>query len=362
MIEGREAIMKIRIFKAAMAVALVAGLCGACVGGYRYYASGRFLVSTDDAYVKADYTIVAPKVSGYVADVPVDDNQTVAAGSVLVRIDDRDFRTALAQAEADVGTAKAEIAAIDARTELQRAVVHQAEAGVAADRAALDFAKQDYERYRKLLGTGYGTAQRAQKAESEFRGKTAFLQRAESGLAAARRQIEVLKTERAKADTVLAHAVSVIEQARQNLDYTIIRAPISGTVGARSVRVGQYVQAGTQLMAVVPLASAYVVANFKETQLAEISVGQRATVQVDGLDGTTIEGRVDSISPASGLEFSLLPPDNATGNFTKIVQRVPVKISLDADARLGLRAGMSVTATVDTKPAAGAQPAAVAAR
>jgi membrane fusion protein (multidrug efflux system) len=343
--------MKISVKKAALAAALATGTIAAGGWGYHYYTSGRFLVSTDDAYVKADTTTIAPKVSGYVSAVLVDDNQRVEAGTVLARIDDRDFQTAFDQAEADVATAKADIAEIAARIELQQANIRQAKAKVSADRAALEFARQDHARYRDLLRTGYGTAQRAQKASAEFREKSAMLERDLSAVAAAERQIEVLNTERAKAEAVLKHKTSAFEQARLNLEYTVIRAPIGGTVGARSVRVGQYVQAGTQLMAVVPLAAVYVVANFKETQLADVHSGQRASVEVDGLDGAAVAGHVDSLSPASGLEFSLLPPDNATGNFTKIVQRIPVKIAITADGPLAgrLRPGMSVTAVIDTK-------------
>jgi membrane fusion protein (multidrug efflux system) len=341
-----------------LAIALAVGTGLAGIGAYRYVTTGRFLIATDDAYVKADVTAIAPKVSGYVSEVLVDDNQPVKAGAVLARIDDRDFQTALAQAEANVATARADISGIDARVDLQKAVIAQAEASVAADQAALEFARQDRERFRKLMHTGFGTVQRAQQTDAAFRTKSAVLQRDESALAAARRQVEVLRADRDRAAAVLDQKTGALEQARLNLSYTTIRAPIAGTVGARNVRVGQYVQAGTQMMAVVPLQSVYVVANFKETQLADVRKGQRATVEIDGLDGAAVEGKVDSLAPASGLEFALLPPDNATGNFTKIVQRIPVKIALTPGAALAgrLRPGMSVTATVDTKPSAHTTP------
>jgi membrane fusion protein (multidrug efflux system) len=346
--------IKRRAMRSGLAIALAVGAGLSGFEAYRYVTTGRFLVATDDAYVKADVTAIAPKVSGYVSEVLVDDNQPVKAGAVLARIDDRDFQTALTQAEANVATARADIAGIDARVDLQKAVIAQAEASVAADQAALEFARQDRKRYRDLMHTGFGTVQRAQQTDANFRTKSAVLQRDESALAAARRQIAVLGADRGRAAAVLDQKIGALEQARLNLGYTTIRAPIAGTVGARNVRVGQYVQAGTQMMAVVPLQSVYVVANFKETQLAGVRKGQRATVEIDGLDGASVEGKVDSLAPASGLEFALLPPDNATGNFTKIVQRIPVKIALAPDSALAgrLRPGMSVTATVDTKPSA----------
>ena len=343
---------KISAKKALLAAALASSVIAGSIEGYRYYETGRFLISTDDAYLKADSTTIAPKVSGYIATVLVDDNQAVEAGAILAWIDDRDYQTALAQAQADVDTAQADIAGIDARIDLQLAMVKQAEASVAAGQAGLKFAKQDSDRYQSLQKSGYATVQRVQQTSADLSTKTANLQRDEQGLNAARHQVEVLRTDRIRAGTVLEQKNALLDQARHNLDYTVIKAPISGTVGARSVRPGQYVQAGTQLMAVVPLQSVYVVANFKETQLARMSENQSVTVEVDGLGGAKIQGTVDSLSPASGQEFSLLPPDNATGNFTKIVQRVPVKIVFAANQPFAgrLRPGMSVTAIIDTKP------------
>ena len=200
------------------------------------------------------------------------------------------------------------------------------------------------------MKSGYGTVQRAQQADATLREKTAQLQHGQSGLLAAQKKIDVLTTERAKAVAQLDHARAVAQQAALNLSYTVITAPVDGTVGARSLRVGQYVQAGTQLMAVVPLDAVYVVANFKETQLTHVRKGQPVDIRIDGFRGTRLSGHVDSLAPASGLEFALLPPDNATGNFTKIVQRIPVKIVLDEHGLAGLlRPGMSVEPTIDTK-------------
>jgi membrane fusion protein (multidrug efflux system) len=335
--------------------AIGAGVAGLLVAGgvygYGYWTTGRFLESTNDAYVQADYTIIAPKVSGYIAEVMVDDNQPVKTGQVLAKIDDRDFSTALAQAQADVEAAEASIRNIDAQLALQEASVDQASADIASAEAGVTFAKQDHSRYQDLMKTGYGTVQRAQLANADLQQQTALLQHDRAALVAAQKQIEVLKTQRSEADAQLAHNQAVAQQATLNLSYTTITAPIDGVVGARSLRTGQYVQAGTQLMALVPLQASYVVANFKETQLTEMRDGQPATIEVDSFPGALIHGRIDSLAPASGLEFSLLPPDNATGNFTKIVQRIPVKIVLDSnDPLVGLlRVGMSVEASIDTK-------------
>jgi membrane fusion protein (multidrug efflux system) len=346
--------------RAALALALLASTAGSGWFGYDYWTYGRFLVSTDDAYVKADYTSVAPKVSGYIAEVLVGDNQPVKSGQVLARIDNRDFRTALDRARADVAAAQASVRNFDAQLNLQEAEIRQAAAAIVATQASLSFARDDAARYRDLARTGSGTVQRAQQTEAARDTLTAQLQRDVAGFASAQRKIQVLQTARDEAAAQVQRAQAAESQAELNLGYTTIVAPVDGTVGARSLRVGQYVSAGTQLMAVVQLHAAYVVANFKETQLVNVRPGQPVRVNVDGLPGARINGRVDSVSPASGLEFALLPPDNATGNFTKIVQRIPVKIVLDDVASAGvLRAGMSVVPTIDTKGwAAGSQVAA----
>ena len=340
-----------------LALALLAGTAVAGHFVYDYWTTGRFLVSTDDAYVKADYTTVAPKVSGYVAEVLVRDNEPVKTGQVLAHIDDRDFRAALAQAQADVAAADAAVRNFDAQIDLQQAEIAQAVAGVAATRASLAFAQADANRYHDLAGTGFGTVQRAQQTEAAREQVTSQLQRDQASVLAAQRKVAVLVTAKAQAAAQAEHARAVEQQAELNLGYTAITAAMDGTVGARTLRVGQYVTAGTQLMAVVPVHAAYVVANFKETQLVGVHPGQPVNVAVDGQPGLTFAGHVDSISPASGLEFALLPPDNATGNFTKIVQRIPVKIVFDAASQVDrLRAGMSVEPIIDTKPAAVQQP------
>jgi len=341
------------IKRAALVLALAVGAAGAADLGYGYLTTGRYLESTDDAYVKADSTIVSPKVSGYLAEVLVGDNQSVKAGQVLARIDDRDFRTALNQAHADVAGAEAAVRNLDAQIALQQPIIAQETADVAAAEANLQFAREEQARYDGLMKSGSGTIQRAQQTDAALREKMAQLQHGKSGLVAAEKKVEVLTTDRAKAVAQLDRARAVEAQAARNRAYTRISAPVEGTIGARSLRVGQFVQAGTQLMAVVPLDAVYVVANFKETQLTHVRDGQPVEIQIDSFHGTRLRGHVDSLSPASGLEFALLPPDNATGNFTKIVQRVPVKIVLDDHRLTGLlRPGMSAEPTIDTKATA----------
>ncbi|TGN76250.1 HlyD family secretion protein [Bradyrhizobium yuanmingense] len=341
-----------RVRRAALVLALLAGTATMAYYGHDYWTNGRYLESTDDAYVKADSTIVAPKVSGYITKVLVGDNEKVRAGQLLAKIDDRDFKAALDQAKADVAAGEASVRNIDAQLELQQPIIEQSTADVAAAEANLKFAQEERVRYDDLMKSGSGTIQRAQQTDAALRASSAQLQHAKSGLVAAQRKVDVLTTQRAQATAQLERARAVAQQAALNLSYTEITAPVDGTVGARSLRVGQYVQAGTQLMAVVPLDAVYVVANFKETQLTHVRPGQPVELHVDSFRNISLRGHVDSLSPASGLEFALLPPDNATGNFTKIVQRVPVKIVLDDHSLTGLlRPGMSAVPTVDTKQA-----------
>jgi membrane fusion protein (multidrug efflux system) len=340
------------IKRAALALALTLGFAGAADFGYGYLTTGQYLESTDDAYVKADSTIISPRVSGYIAQVLVGDNQPVKAGQLLARIDDRDFKAALDQASADVAASEAAVRNLDAQIALQQPIIEQGTADIAAAEANLKFAQEEQTRYDGLMKTGSGTIQRAQQTDAALREKAAQLQHGKSGLLAAERKVDVLTTDRAKAVAQLERARAVEQQAKLNLSYTQITAPVDGTIGARSLRVGQFVQAGTQLMAVVPLDAVYVVANFKETQLTHVRNGEPVEIQIDSFHGTKLKGHVDSLSPASGLEFALLPPDNATGNFTKIVQRVPVKIVLDDQSLTGLlRPGMSAEPTVNTKAA-----------
>ena len=339
-------------------IALLVIAAAAAYGSY-YWVVGRFLQSTDDAYVQADSTIIAPKISGYLSQVLVEDNQPVKTAQPLAKIDDRDYVASLDQAKADVATAQGDIETITAALAQQQAIIAQARATVAVDQANLTYAEQENTRYSGLAKIGGASVEVAQQTASKRDTAQATLTRDTAAVAAAEEQVGVLQAELAKDKATLQHYEALQEQAQLNLGYTNIAAPIDGVVGARSLRVGEYVQAGTQLMAVVPLAAVYVVANFEETQLAGMRPGAPVSIVVDTYSGATVKGHVDSIAPASGEEFALLPPDNATGNFTKIVQRIPVKIAIDPNDSLRgeLRAGMSVTATVDTKERApGARP------
>jgi membrane fusion protein, multidrug efflux system len=338
------------IKRGVLALLLLAGAAYAADYGYQYWAISRFTETTENAYVKADFTAIAPKVSGYIKDVLVKDNETVREGQVLARIDDRDFQAALSQAKADVKAGDAAIANIDSQIALQESLIVQATAAVNASKASFKYAYSEAARAAILIASGAGSQSRVEQSHSLREQASAAVERDEAGLVAARNKVPVLQTQRDQAVAQRDRAAAVLRQAELNLSYTEIVSAVSGTVGARSIRVGQLVAAGTQLMAVVPLDAVYVVANYKETQLANVRPGQPAAIEVDGLPGVVIKGHVDSISPASGLDFSLLPPDNATGNFTKIVQRIPVKIVIDDVGHMGsLRSGMSVESTIDIK-------------
>ncbi|WP_413988405.1 HlyD family secretion protein [Labrys okinawensis] len=326
-------------------------LAGAAYYGDQYWTVGRFQVSTDDAYVQADNTTIAPKISGYLSEVLVGDNESVKAGHVLARIDDRDFKVALDQAKADVLAAQASIAGRQAALDTQQSIIDAAKATITVDQANETFAEQDDKRYASLATQGFGSVQNAQQASARIMAARATTQRDSAALVTATKQVDSLKAELAQAQATLAHDQAVQHQAELNLSYTNVVSPVDGVVGNRTLRVGQYVQAGTQLMAVVPSQAAYIVANYKETQLTNVHAGQPVDIDVDMFPGATFRGHVDSLAPASGQEFALLPPDNATGNFTKVVQRIPVKIVLDPGSPLSgeLRPGMSVYPTIETK-------------
>jgi membrane fusion protein, multidrug efflux system len=321
--------------------------------GYDYWTVGRFHVSTDDAYVQADTVSIAPRVSGYLVEAPAQDNETVKGGQVLARIDDRDYKVALDEAKANVLAAHALIDSQQGAVETQLALIETAKGSVAVDQANATFAEQENKRYGDLATSGYGSVQNAQNAASKIASARASIARDTGTLQSMTKQLDVIKAQTAQAQAALAHEEAAEHQAELNLSYTTIVAPMEGTVGNRTLRVGQFVQAGTQLMSVVPTDAAYVVANYKETQLTDVKRGQPATIEVDMFPGRVFHGHVDSMAPASGQTFALLPPDNATGNFTKVVQRIPVKITLDPESeRSGdLRPGMSVEPSIDTTAA-----------
>jgi membrane fusion protein (multidrug efflux system) len=335
---------------AGLALALTTG--GVGYGRY-WWATGRFIESTDDAYAGGNVTPVSPHVAGFVSQILVTDNQYVHAGQLLIRLDERDFRAAFDHAEAVATGRQAALAALEAKYVLQQAMIRQAEANLRAKIAQAIFAAEDAVRYRNLALTSYGTRQNAERtsaAEDEAQSAT---QSAQAGLTAARQQLTVLEAEIAEARAGVAQAKADLETARLNLGYTEIRSPIDGYVGNRAAQVGAYVASNAYLLSVIPAHGLWVDANFKEDQLAHMRSGQPATIVADVLPDKVFHGHVLSLAPGTGAVFSVIPPENATGNFTKIVQRVPVRIALDdGEARLGaLRPGLSTTVSVDTRPA-----------
>ncbi|HEV2336598.1 MAG TPA: HlyD family secretion protein [Stellaceae bacterium] len=279
-----------RLKRSALGLAVVAGVFAGADYGWHYWTTGRFLVSTDDAYVDVHSAIISPKISGYIAAVPVDDNQRVKAGQVIARIDPRDYRTALDQARANVTAAEAAIATLAQQIAQQHLAVEQAQQAVASDQAVLVYAQQNFQRYAALARTGYGTVQQAQLSRSDQSQKQAKLTGDTAGIASAEKQIAVLEAQLAQARASLAQREAGEHQAELNLSYTTITAPFAGTVGVRTLQVGQYVQPGTQLMAIVPLHQVYVTANYMETQLTHLRRGQPVTIAVDTFPGTLVHG------------------------------------------------------------------------
>ena len=336
---------------AGLALALTLGGIG--YGRY-WWETGRFIESTDDAYAGGNVTAVSPHVAGFVAEILVGDNERVQAGQLLVRLDARDYQAALDHAQAMAEERQAALTGLEAKSALQQTMIRQAEADLAAKTAHATFAVADAVRYRNLALTGYGTRQNAERTSAVDDEAKAGIKASEAGLAAARQQLAVLDADIAASRAGVAQAKADLETARLNLGYTEIRSPIDGYIGNRAARVGAYVASGAYLLSVIPARGLWVDANFKEDQLARMRPGQPATVIADVLPGKTFHGHVASLAPGAGAIFSVIPPENATGNFTKIVQRVPVRIELDdADAQLGeLRPGLSTTVSVDTRPVA----------
>ena len=322
-------------------------------GGWYWWNVLRFLQSTDDAFIQSDITVISPKVEGYIKEVRVSDNQEVDEGSALFVIDDRDLAAKMAQAEAALAAQEAILATYENRLKLQQAMIEQAAAMVKSAEADLARWQQDHKRYNALVTTDFASRQRFEQAETDARKGEALVARNRAALAAEQSQLAVLRSQRREEEAKLVQAQAALRLARNDLESTVIRAPVSGVAGNRAGQVGQYVKAGTQLLSLVPLSRVYVTANFKETQLTRMRPGQLAEVSVDAYPDLTLDGRIESFAPASGAQFSLLPPTNATGNFTKIVQRVPVRIALPPNSALTgrLRPGLSVTVTIDTRNA-----------
>jgi membrane fusion protein, multidrug efflux system len=343
------------------AVALIA-LGAAGWFGYEWWTVGRFTVSTDDAYVQAYNNTVAAKVAGYVASVPVTDNTRVRAGDVIATLDDGDYRLAVDSARAKVETQEATIARIKHQVIAQDAIVAQAKAQLVSAQAGARRMQLELERQNELVQHLNASRQAQEQAQANRDQGNAAVDSAQAAIDSAVATIEVLKSQEQEAAGSLNELKAALARAERDLGFTVIRAPIDGVIGNRAVQTGDYVQIGQRLASVVPLDDVYVTANFKETQIAHLKPGQPAAIAVDALPEHAIQGTVESFSPASGAVFSLLPPDNATGNFTKIVQRLPVRIRVPTGvAREGLlRPGMSVVVSINTKASAVADDGAAA--
>ena len=306
--------------------------------------------TTDDAYIRGDITPLSAKIEGYIRRVPVNDFQQVKEGDLLIEIEDDDYRARLKQAEAELAGAEAAIENLKSRKALQHTQIVEAQDAINATQADVDRTHKEAVRQRALLASTFGTPQKVEQAVADEKRFGANLARSEAVLAAAQRQMAVLDTEESQLRAAAKAKQAGFELAKIELGYTRITAPIDGMVSERGVRAGQYVHDGTQVISVVPLHNVWIIANYKETQLTHVKISQRAEITIDTFPGIVVTGRVDSVSPASGSQFTLLPPDNATGNFTKVVQRIPVKITLDPSHPLDgrLRPGMSVIATIRT--------------
>jgi membrane fusion protein (multidrug efflux system) len=336
--------------KVLLIVAITSGFAVATYVAY-WIMHLRHVESTDNAYLKADNVVISPKISGYIAEVTVRDNQQVNSGQVLVRIEPSDYRTKLEQQSAAARAQEAALVTLDRQKSLQRSQIAQAEAALRAVIAQSTKAAQDYERDRALMAKGFATKEQLDTSRSVAEVAAAGVIRSKAELQAARDQLAVTAARETQIKADLEQSLAVAKAGQLDLNHATLVAPINGVVGNKAVEVGQYVRAGTQLMTVVPLNKVYVVANFKETQVKNMRPGQKAKITVDAFSGTALEGVIDSLAPATGSEFSLLPPENATGNFTKIVQRVPVKIALPSNSASAqnMRPGMSVAVTVDTR-------------
>jgi membrane fusion protein, multidrug efflux system len=320
---------------------------------FNYWTHGRFLISTDDAYVGAAVSTISTRVSGHVVTVAVVNNQSVKAGDLLAKIDDGDYRLAVESASRKIETQNASLARLDSQSLQQNATVAQARAQIAAAEADAQRAQGDFDRAQTLAAADFNSRAKLDQVRADRDRTQAALQSARAGLTAAEAGLDVLKAQKSELTSSKSELETALSRTTRDLSFTEIRAPFDGVIGNKAIQLGQFVQPGMRLLALVPLESAYVDANLKETQIAPLKIGMRAEIRADAFPGRVFEGRVESLSPATGAQFSLLPPENATGNFTKVVQRVPVRISLPDDLKREqiLRPGMSVTVEIDpTKP------------
>ena len=312
-----------------------------------FYVPPLYEVTTDDAYIDAHVVSIGPKVSAYVTALHISDNSAFKAGDLLIELDPRDFQVAVDSADADLKSADATAANIGAQLQEQQAVIGQSQAAVEGDQSTLAFAQEELQRYGSLANTGVGTIERLQQAQSDIGQHQAALQRDQAALTAARAHVAVLDTQKQQAQAAIDRQKAALAQARLNLSYTKIYATEDGTVANKTVEAGNFVQPGQVLFSSVPVFR-YVTANYKETQLTHMRPGQAVTVRIDAYPALRLHGHVDSIQGGTGSEFALLPPENATGNFVKVVQRVPVKIVFDDPpaALQSISPGMSVETTV----------------
>jgi len=338
--------------KAVIAGALVIGsLLG---GGAYWWFEARHYETTDNAYIHSEITRLSPKVSGYVAHVDVQDNQNVKAGDILLRLDTRDYDATAREAEAAVKVAEANLEIVQAQLKMQEAVIQSARSQVDAAIVERDHSIQDFERSKDLVKRSAASRRTFDDDQANVRRSRADLDNARASLLAAQRKLDVLRAQEHQAEAEVSRARASAELANLNLENTIIRTPIDGVVGNRSVRQGQFVGVGTPLLAIVPIKNVWIEANFKETQIEKMQQGQTVSLHVDAYPGVEISGQIESIAPASGAQFSLLPPENASGNFTKIVQRIPVRIQVPTVTQDALLLpGMSVEVAVDTRSETG---------
>jgi membrane fusion protein (multidrug efflux system) len=338
-------------------VLAAAALVGGLAYGIHWWTTGRFIESTDDAYLKADSVAASPKVGGYVAEVYVVANQKVRRGDPLVRLDSRQYQAALDQSQSTIDARQADIERVQADILQQQAQLAQARAQADVSRIDLAHAKDAVDRYAPLAATGAATDEHLADLRNARDQAAAKLAAAQAAVTAAEGTIHASQAQVAQTRAQAKGAEAALRQSHLDVSDTVVRAAIDGRVGDSTVQVGQLVQPGTRLMTVVPVQDVYLVANFKETQIARMRIGQAATLQIDALPDLHLQGTVESFSPGTGAQFALLPSENATGNFTKIVQRVPVRIRVQADAaaRERLLPGLSVTTEVDTRTAGAAQ-------
>jgi membrane fusion protein (multidrug efflux system) len=326
-------------------------LAVAIAAGAHWWVYGRFIETTDDAYLRADVVTVAPRVGGYVQALYVQDNQKVMAGQALLRIDERNYQAALSQQAADLDARRAGITFADNQIRQQQALVAQNRAQLAGAEANAKFAAEEEQRYRMLRDQGVETEERYEQALNQSNQAQASLQAAKAAVQVAERQLATMQSALSQSRAQLEAAQAMVNTAKLNLNDTLLRASVAGRIGDDTARLGEYVEPGTRLMSIVPIQQVYAVANFKETQIRRMRIGQPATVRVDALGDRLIDARVESFSPGTGAQFALLPPENATGNFIKIVQRVPVRLKLlpPPDVVDRLLPGLSVTVSVDTR-------------